>query len=228
MGLFILKDLIIYLKKDKKKRLSLKYKNIYPCLFDKTSNTSFDRHYIYHTAWAARKLATIKPELHIDISSSLYFAGITSAFIPIKFYDFRPADITLNNLESKRGDLLKLPFKDSEVKSLSCLHVIEHIGLGRYGDAIDPDGDLKAANELKRILANQGDLLIVVPVGRPQLRFNGHRIYSKNMVIEMFSPLHLQEFTLIPDKFGPPIFQANEQETKKEKFGCGCFWFINK
>jgi hypothetical protein len=58
------------------------------------------------------------------------------------------------------------------------MHVIEHIGLGRYGEALDPDGDLKAIRELVRVLAAGGNLLVVVPVGRPRIQFNAHRIYD--------------------------------------------------
>ena len=52
------------------------------------------------------------------------------------------------------------------------MHVIEHIGLGRYGDEMDPDGDLKAIDELKRVLSRKGDLLFVVPVGKPKIMYN--------------------------------------------------------
>lgn len=228
LGFFILKDLISFVKKDKEKRFKIKYKDVYPCLFDKTKQTGFDRHYIYHTAWAARKLVETKPVKHIDISSSLYFSSICSAFIPIEFYDFRPANIDLSNLESKQGDLLNLPFNDSAAESLSCMHVIEHIGLGRYGDNLDPNGDLKAAKELVRVLATNGNLFIVAPVGKVMIRFNAHRIYSKESIIEMFKPLKLKEFTLIPDKSGSPIFQAATEDVSKETFGCGCFWFVKK
>src|SRR3989344_7846185 len=62
-------------------------------LGEKTQTTSFDRHYIYHPAWAARILARTKPKFHVDISSSLSFCAIVSAFIPVKFYDYRPANL---------------------------------------------------------------------------------------------------------------------------------------
>lgn len=221
----ILSDYNKYRKDNNDNRFLVNFKDIYPCVLDKTNQTSFDRHYVYHTAWAARKLIEIRPEFHTDISSSLYFVSIASAFIPIKFYDFRPADLVLSGLQNKQGDLLSLPFKDGEIKSLSCLHVIEHIGLGRYGDYIDSNGDIKAAKELVRVLALGGSLLVVVPVGEPKIRFNAHRVYSKEMVIEMFNSLSLREFTLIPNQLGSPIFQADTKDVQKEKFGCGCFWF---
>src|SRR5690348_10312860 len=54
---------------------------------ENTPTTDFDRHYIYHTAWAARILKNNMPEKHIDIASLLYFSTLVSAFLPIEFYD---------------------------------------------------------------------------------------------------------------------------------------------
>jgi len=198
------------------------------CLDDKTSTTGFDRHYIYHTAWAARVLAETKPQLHIDISSSLYFCSIVSAFTPIKFLDYRPADLKLSNLASDRADILSLPFEDGSVDSLSCMHVVEHIGLGRYGDPIDYNSDLRAMSELNRVLAPGGNLLFVVPIGgKAKIQFNAHRIYTYDQIIDGFSDLKLKEFALIPEAsngYGLIRF-ANKQMAESEHYACGCFWF---
>src|SRR5262245_15567601 len=112
-------------------RFRVRWKDRHLCLYDRTVSTPFDRHYVYHMGWAARVLARTKPELHIDISSSVNFCTIISAFIPVRFYDFRPAELHLNNLDTGQADLMKLPFPDQGVASLSCMHVVEHIGLGR-------------------------------------------------------------------------------------------------
>lgn len=207
-------------------RFDIAEKSYYPCLLDNTKETGFDRHYIFHTAWAARCLKKISPLLHIDISSSLYFCSLVSAFIPIKFYDYRPVQLSLSGLEDGEADLLKLPFSSNSISSLSCMHVIEHVGLGRYGDPVDFDGDLKAVSELKRVLKKGGDLLFVVPVGKPRIVFNAHRIYSFEQVVTMFSDLNLIEFSLVPDdKTSCIIENANPELVKKQKYGCGLFWF---
>lgn len=136
--------------------LQISWHNRYPCLNDNTVSTGFDRHYVFHTAWAARVVMKSRPSKHVDISSSLYFCSILSACLPIDFYDYRPAALGLDNLSTERGDLLRLPFEDGAIQSLSCMHVLEHIGLGRYGDPLDCNGDLKAMTELKRVLARGG------------------------------------------------------------------------
>lgn len=206
----------------------MSWQDRYPCLDDKTGTTGFDRHYIYHPAWAARILAQTKPECHVDISSSLHFCSLVSAFIPVKFYDYRPANLELSGLTCEAADLLSLPFADGSIESLSCMHVVEHVGLGRYGDPLDPDGDLKAIAVLKRVLAIDGNLLFVVPVGgTPRIMFNAHRIYSYAQVAEYFSDLELMEFALVPDnpKDGGLVRCASKRLADAQKYGCGCFWF---
>jgi len=214
----------------KEERFSLRWKERYPCLKDDTGNTYFDRHYIYHTAWAARVLAKLKPQLHIDISSSLYFASLISAFIPFEYYDYRPPRLELNNIKVKNVDLTSLSFASKSINSLSCMHVVEHVGLGRYGDPIDPGGDLKAISELKRVMAPGGVLLFVVPVGYPKVIFNAHRIYSYSQVISYFPGFELVEFALVPDnqQLGDFIYNASEEISNKQKYGCGCFFFKRK
>ncbi|HET9747041.1 MAG TPA: DUF268 domain-containing protein [Chitinophagaceae bacterium] len=206
------------------KRFTVRHRDIYPCLKDKITTTPFDHHYTYHPAWAARVLAQTRPLYHVDISSILSFSTIVSAFVPVKFYDYRPASLAMSDLEAGFADLKKLDFPDNSIPSLSCMHTIEHIGLGRYGDEIDPQGDIKSINELKRVLKQGGDLLFVTPVGKPRIEFNAHRIYSYEQIINYFSPLSLKEFSLIPDA-GGIIMNADPALVQQQDYGCGCFWF---
>lgn len=212
------------MKKRNDGRFSLKATDLYPCLKDRVTTTPFDQHYTYHPAWAARVLSKIRPAEHVDISSILSFSTIISAFIPTRFYDYRPAYLNLSGLQSGFADLKALPFSDNSIESLSCMHTIEHIGLGRYRDDLDIEGDLKAIKELKRVLKNEGNLLFVTPVGKPRIEFNAHRIYSYQQIIEYFSPLTLKEFSLIPDS-GGLIEYANPELVQQQQYGCGCFWF---
>jgi SAM-dependent methyltransferase len=213
-----------FLRLDVSKRFPLSEEDFYPCLDDNTSTTHFDAQYIYHPAWAARIINEAKPELHTDISSTLYFCTIVSAFVKTEFYDYRPAILNLGNLSCKQADLTDLPFETNSLKSLSCMHTIEHVGLGRYGDPIWPDGDLKAISELKRVCAIGGNLLIVVPVGKKRIQFNAHRIYNPFEVISYLDGFTLKNFALITDN-GEYIQSADLSEAAKQHYGCGCFWF---
>ena len=207
-----------------KERFPLSWKNRLPCTTDKTIETTFDSHYIYHPAWASRILAQTRPDLHIDISSTLHFCTMLSAFMPVKFYDYRPADLVLSNLSSERADLLDLPFESNSIASISCMHTIEHVGLGRYGDPLDYDGDIKAINELIRVTRQGGDILFVVPIGQSKIMFNGQRIYSYEQVQEYFTNCTLLSFSLIPDN-GPILNNADPSLVKDQTYGCGCFWY---
>ncbi len=211
-------------------RLPVRWEDRNPRFGDDTAATSFDRHYVYHPAWAARIVQRIAPAEHIDISSTLHFCSMLSAFVPTRFYDYRPADLRLSGLRSDRADLMQLPFADGSVHSLSCMHTVEHIGLGRYGDPLDPEGDLKSIAELKRVTAPGGHLLFVVPVGAPRIQFNAHRIYGHAQVLAAFEGFELREFALVPDKpeDGGLIINATAQQSDQQRYGCGCFWFMKK
>ena len=205
-----------------KGRFPLRFLDINLILNEGTKNTQFDSHYVLHPAWAARIISRNKPQKHVDISSSINFATMLSAFIPTDFYEYQPSDISLSSLFCQKGDLMSLPFPDQSVASLSCMHVVEHIGLGRYGDPYDPNGDVKAAKELSRILAPGGTLLFVVPVGMPRLCFNAHRIYSYEMIVDFFPDLKIESFTLIDDS-GRFIENCDPSLVASQKYACGCF-----
>lgn len=208
----------------KSNRFTISDKDLYPCLYDNTPYTGFDAHYIYHPAWATRIIKKINPSKHIDISSTLHFCSAISAFYPTEFYDYRPAKLNLSNLTSNEGDLNKLPFDNNTIECLSCMHTLEHIGLGRYGDKLDADGDLKAIKELQRVTKIGGSLLIVTPVGKPRIQFNAHRIYSFEMINELFSEFELKDFSLVKDD-QTYIENANPALVQEQVYGCGCFWY---
>jgi len=178
-------------------RFPLRNDDLIPVLDEDTSthtHKEFVWDYLLHCAWAARKVSEGSEGWHYDFGSYLYFAYLVSAFTDkFVFCDLRPIDLPVSNLQMKREDLTKLSFPDNSLRSISCLHVLEHVGLGRYGDEIDPSGDEKAASELVRVLATGGSLLIVLPMNAtPRLNFNAHRIYSEEQVAALF-PLRVVE-----------------------------------
>lgn len=201
--------------------------SFFPCLLDRTITTPFDAHYIYHPAWATRIIRDINPSLHVDISSTLHFCTTLSAFIPTAFYDYRPAALNLDNLTSGSIDLTNLNLDSNSIKSLSCMHTIEHIGLGRYGDTIDPEGDIKAINELARVCAIGGNLLLVVPVGRKKIMFNAHRIYDAAEFAAYLPGFEVMNFSLITDD-GNFTSNASYEQAALQNYGCGCYWFVKK
>lgn len=208
-------------------RFTCSRENLYPCVDDATSQTDFNFHYTYHPAWAARILAQNPPKLHHDIGSSLRFITVISAFFPVKFYDYRPAVLSLSNMTSEHADITCLPFADGSIESLSCMHVVEHIGLERYGDKFDPQGDTKAINELIRVIRPGGQLLFVVPVGgEAAIHYNAHRVYTHQQILDFFGKsLELKDFTFIDDA-GRYIINARTEDTLGSTFGCGCYFWV--
>ncbi len=211
------------------RRFKVGLAELYPCLNDNTPKTPFDAHYIYHPAWAARILAKTQPEEHVDISSSLSFVTLVSSFIKVHFYDYRPAELNLPNMSCDAADIVSLPFTEDSIPSLSCMHVVEHIGLGRYGDPINPQGDILAVMELKRVVKQGGDLLFVVPVGGvAKIMYNAHRIYTYDLVMGMFFGFTLMDFSLVSDAelhINEFISPASKEDADNCIYGCGCFWF---
>ena len=88
----------------------------------------------------------------------------------------------------------------SSVESLSCLHTIEHFGLGRYGDKIDPKGHLIGFNNLIIMLKKNAILYFSTPIGDQRIEFNAHRIFSVKYLLNLFSKnFSLQEFSYVDD-----------------------------
>ena len=161
------------------------------------------------------------------MGSFFYLASSLSAVTRTTFIDIRPLRANLNNLSSIKANILSMPYKANSLKSISCLHVIEHIGLGRYGDLIDPRGSKKAARELSRILGYGGNLFLSLPVGKPRLIFNAHRIHSTKQVLDYFYELKLLELSGVDDEGN---FFENIDRTILDScnYGCGFFWFSKR
>ena len=198
-----------------------------PRLGDDKIKSQIDPHYFYQAVWAARKIAADKPELHIDIASQALFVGMLTSLTKIRFIDMRPLGAKIPNLEYVDGSIDNLPFSNNSVSSISCLHVAEHIGLGRYGDALDPEGTKKACAELSRVLAYNGRLYFSLPIGKEITFFNAHRIHSPKIILSYFPDLKLLEFSAIDDR-GKYVVNAQIASFEDAKYGCGLFEFTKR
>jgi hypothetical protein len=210
-----------------KKGLSSIKLNEFPQVNDKVAETGFDHHYVYQGPWVLDKLIRSKPHKHYDVGSLIGYLGFFSALVPTTFIDIRPCKADFPNFKELKGSIVKLPFKDKSIKSLSSLHVIEHVGLGRYGDPLDPLGSIKACYELQRVLAKGGNLYVSVPVGKEITYFNAHRVFDPSVFASYFSDLELVRFDLIEDG-GAIVYNANFDAASKNDYACGLYWFKRK
>ncbi|GIV76366.1 MAG: hypothetical protein KatS3mg050_0760 [Litorilinea sp.] len=170
---------------------------VFPCLSDRTTFTPVDPLYFYQDCWFARKIFELKPAHHYDVGSSVRSIGLVSQFVPITMFDIRPIPLKLDQLEFRQGSILDLPLADNSVASISSLCVIEHIGLGRYGDPLDPQGSEKAIAELKRVVKPGGVIMVSVPVDRVnRVYFNAHRAFTRDYFLQLF-----QGCTLLEEKY---------------------------
>lgn len=164
-------------------RGDLRHLELYPCLFDNTGYTPVEPIYFFQNSWAAKHIFNLKPKYIVDIGSPVTFLGVISQFVKVFFVDIRPPTVKVDGLEYVEGDITFLPFKDASVDFLSSLCVVEHIGLGRYGDKIDQEGSNKALREIKRILKSKGVLLISFHVDQEnKTYFNAHRAFDLDFI----------------------------------------------
>lgn len=203
---------------------SISLRDLFPCMDERTATTSFDSHYFYQNIWAFQKILESGAKTHIDIGSKVDYVGFLSTITHVTFIDIRPLITDLPNFVGKAGSILKMPYVDGSISSLSCLHVAEHIGLGRYGDPIDPLGTVKACRELQRVLSSGGNLYFGLPIGQPRVCFNAHRIHSPEQILEYFTGLKLMEFSFVNDK-GHLYRCVSPEMAQNEKYGCGLFHF---
>ena len=202
----------------------LNISDFYPCIDDNVQKTSFDPHYFYQGVWAFRRIKERGVKTHVDVGSEIRWVGLLSTISKVTFIDIRPFKTDLKDLTIKKGDILNMPFEDNSLNSLSCLHVTEHIGLGRYGDDLDPNGTKKACKELSRILALNANLYFSVPVGEQKTYFNAHRVHSPSTIIEYFKDLKLIELSGVTD-LGRFIENIDIEVLEKSKYACGLFCF---
>ena len=191
---------------------------------DATPSTAFDPHYLYQSAWAARGIASANPPFHVDVGSQIDLVAPLSAFVPVEFIDLRPLRIAVDGLQCVRGSILALPHADHSLPSVSCLHVIEHIGLGRYGDDIDPEGSVKACRELQRVLGRGGSLFVSVPVGRSRVDFNAHRVFSPDFLPKVMSDLRLARFFAVSDE-GVFLTNVDPADLSRSEYALGLYRF---
>jgi len=222
---WFIRDIFVFKLKNQKEGILTG--NLFPMLHDKKDSTPFDAQYFFQQLWAFELILINKPTQHIDIGSMYQFGGYLSKIVKTVFVDIRPIETNLRNLQIRKGDILQLPFDDDSIESLSCLHVVEHIGLGRYGDKIDPDGAEKACKELARVLMPNGILYVSVPMGKDRLCFNAHRVLSASRMIRYFSSLDLKSFSYVDDN---GVFHEDVKLTDYTDghYECGMFKFTKK
>jgi SAM-dependent methyltransferase len=217
------KNLIKYYRLGGKARII----NFYPCLYDNTDTIKIDSHYLYQNIWAFDKIRNSGINNHMDIGSLSSFVAFLTVLTRVTYVDIRPLKLNTDNYNVIAGSILNLPFKNNSIYSLSCLHVVEHIGLGRYGDKIDPYGSKKACKEIQRILGKNGNLYFSLPIGKPKTFFNAHRIHTVEQILDYFPGLILKNLSVVNDQ-GIYIKNVEMDGLDNYDYSCGMFHFYKE
>jgi hypothetical protein len=187
-------------------------------------------HYFHMDLFVASKIAQQSPQRHVDIGSRIDgFIAHVASFRTVDVLDIRPAQIDGHpQIKFILGDLMDIDVEAiGQTDSLSCLHVIEHIGLGRYGDSIDPNGHLLAADNLLKLLKPNGRLYLACPIGKPRTVFNAHRVFQGDFWPRVLGDrLDLLDFSFIDDN-GDLHINAHPEHTFDLSYGCGIYTFKN-
>lgn len=205
---------------------------LYPCFEDSSAESvQLTGHYFYQDLLIASRIFSNQPERHVDVGSRVDgFVAHVASFREIVVVDIRPLHTSIGNIEFFQADLMnQLP---SELvrccDSLSCLHAMEHFGLGRYGDPLRWNGHQVGLRNLLKMLKQGGKLYISVPIGLPRIEFNAHRVFSISYLIQMFSDkLRIDDFSFVDDKgklFQDVVLDNNNIDTNCGcSYGCGIF-----
>jgi len=234
---FVLKRQLKQFKKQGlKSSVAFPIAKLIPCYEDKQSNAGIlGFHYFYQDLYVAQRIYQNNPNRHIDIGSSISgFIAHVASFRKIEVYDIRPLSDPIPNVKFKQFDIMQLNEEEIEcTDSISCLHALEHFGLGRYGDPICYDGYLSGFFNIYKTLKKNGKFYFSVPLGKQRVEFHAHRVFSLKYLLEIIMPYYeINIFSYIDDNnvFYENVIISEEQIANNCgcRFGCAIFELTKK
>lgn len=202
-----------------------------PCLQDWNDSSGNARgEYFWQDLYVAKEVFRAQPTRHIDVGSRVDgFVAHVAAFRELDVIDIRPLRSDIPGVRFLRQDMMAddVP-SELQADSVSCLHALEHFGLGRYGDPLDVRGHVLGFRNLARMTAPGGRLYLSVPIGRPRVLFNANRIFHPREVLELANEngMILDRLAVIRDGAAPQeepsILEALEREATKD-YALGIF-----
>jgi SAM-dependent methyltransferase len=229
---FYLRDLIRLRKQRRAANNRFAFGTPNPCLEDRFAEAgSHQGHYFHQDLLVARRIYTNQPTLHVDVGSRFDgFVAHVASFRPLEVIDIRPLLGEIPNVKFIQADLMATvrPELVDYCDSLSCLHALEHFGLGRYGDPVNYDGDLIAFQNLSMLVKRGGKFYFSVPIGPQRIEFNAHRVFSVKYLLELFQGKFLiDRFSYVDDRGdlheNVPLEESEVATNFDCRFGCGIF-----
>jgi hypothetical protein len=174
---------------------------VVPCLHDWYEEGGVTKsEYFWQDLLVARRVLAAAPERHVDVGSRVDgFVAHVASFREIEVFDVRPITSNIPGIVFKQADLMQPAAREPYCDSLSCLHALEHFGLGRYGDPIDPHGSENGLKNMAALLQSGGTLYLSVPIGIERVEFNANRVFDPRKLITLAAQeaLELQSLTAI-------------------------------
>jgi SAM-dependent methyltransferase len=203
--------------------------DLYPVFDDfRMSAGSASGHYFHQDLLVAQFIHDAAPRRHVDVGSRVDgFVAHVASFRAIDVLDIRPMPpIGHPNISFVQADLARHDASlDACTDSLSCLHVLEHIGLGRYGDPIDPEGHRKGLDALARMVEPGGRLYISSPIGRRRICFNAHRVFDPCDFPTWLDKIMLLDRFDFVDDHGSLHTRQDHRNLPPLEYGCGIYSF---
>jgi len=210
--------------------------DFFPCLYDwYEEGGSTKSEYFWQDLHIARKIHLANPLTHVDIGSRIDgFVAHVASFRQVEVFDIRPVSSIIPGVTFRQADLMNpsKPISDY-CDSLSCLHALEHFGLGRYGDPLDPEGYAAGLKNMASILKQGGVFYLSVPIGKERVEFNAHRVFDPRSLVRLAASngLSLKEFAWIASSQAPTPSASPEQDMEKlakTRYALGMFTFIKQ
>ena len=186
-----------------------------PCLHDWFEEGGATKNeYFWQDLLVARMIFAAKPEKHVDVGSRVDgFVAHVASFREIEVLDLRPIGAKVPGVIFRQANLMA-PLKGMEgyCDSLSCLHALEHFGLGRYGDPIDTNGFECGFTQMARLLRKNGAFYLAVPIGRERVEFNAGRIVALEFIqrLSLQNDLKIESLTFVREEGISGPFSLNE------------------
>ncbi len=192
------------IRKQLKGNTDFRITQLYPVLRERfETNGDLKSHYFHEDLVVARRIFENNPQNHVDVGSRVdgLVAHIAS-FRTLEVFDIRPQQTQIRNIQFVVADFMNIPESlHHYTDSLSSLNVIEHFGLGRYGDPVDVNGHLKGLDNMFKVLKPGGKFYFSTPIGPQRIEFNAHRVFSLAYLLNYFeSRYHLDHFSYVDDQ----------------------------
>lgn len=194
---FVKSDAEKYQRLNRRPSFAIQEQYNWHILTDKYSPAGSLGNYFWQDLWAAKLIVKSGIKNHFDIGSRLdgFIAHLLAAQIDVTMIDIREFPGNVEHLHTIVDDATTLhQIPDESVESMSALCSLEHFGLGRYGDPVDPEACFKCFDNIQRKLKRGGRLYISVPVGKERVEFNAHRVFYASTIIECFNELKLEDY----------------------------------